>query len=106
MSKEYSIGFSDGCGGYNTLKSISITPNNTTLKVDIIVQDNDVTTTFNKTVNKPTIIEQDETYPYPSMALLVNKEKIHSKKYYYQNVKIIIEGNHTANIFEVTHYDR
>jgi hypothetical protein len=104
---EYIIGFIDGAMGYNKLQSISVTPlNNTPVNITIIIIDNDVTNKITKTVTTETIIEQDETYPYPSMALLINKEKVHSKKYYYKDVKIIVEGNYTAKTFSVTHYDR
>jgi hypothetical protein len=108
-TQEYIVGLIDGQLGYNTLQSISITPNNNTpVNITIIITDNYITNTItiNKTINSETIIEQKETYPYPSMALLINNEKIHSKKYYYENVKIIVEGNYIAKTFNVSSYDR
>ena len=43
--------------------------------------------------NKTIVIDQKNCDPYPTMAINIDGINIHSKKYYYEKVKVEVKGN-------------
>ena len=93
--KEYTFGYESGNMGYNTLHYLILQPVNEQLVTyTIVITDNNVETVLpTMTTTKTIIIDQNSVEPYPTMTINVSGKNVHMKKYYYENVKVIVEGN-------------
>lgn len=95
QNNEYFFGYESGSMGYNTLRYLILEPvNDQVIKYTIIMNDNNQETVLpSMTSQKPIIIDQNHIEPYPTMSINISGKNIHSKKYYYEKVKVIIEGD-------------
>ncbi len=108
QTQQFSIGYENGAGGYNTLSYLNITNvDKNGVKVIITVEKNDKNGTFEEVIYKNTVIKtKSDDIEYPFMILTLNNEQLHRKKYYYENISIIIIGNCTVEKQTEMHVDR
>jgi hypothetical protein len=100
---EYTFGYisSSGSCGYNNLQYIILQPINEQLVTYTIIipktKENDEIILPTMATNKTIIIDQKNIEPYPTMAINISGRNVHSKKYYYENVKVIVQGECTVS---------
>ncbi len=98
---EYTFGYESGAYGYNTLRYLILEPINQELVTYQIIipktKENNEIILPSMTTNSIIIIDQTHIEPYPTMAINISGKNIHSKKYYYENVKVIITGECTIS---------
>jgi len=104
--KEYIIGCDEGSCGYNQLSFLTVKPNKTSVKITIIANIDDDIKTFEEVINTNTVIEQKSDAVYPYLSLFVNNKKLCTKKYYFTNVKVILDGDYTATLSTTIDVDR
>ncbi len=104
QTQTFKIGYENGTYGYNNLSFLNIKVNNGDVQVAITLEDG---TSFNKVINKNTIIEtKSDEEEYPFMFLNINNEHIHRQKYYYKNISIVLYGDCDAKKEITLHCDR
>ncbi len=101
IKMEYIFGYESGCYGYNNLRYLILEPINEQLVTYKIIipktNENDEIILPTMTTNKTIIIDQTHIEPYPTMAINISGRNVHSKKYYYENVKVIVQGECTVS---------
>ena len=107
--QECTFGYLYGSGGYNTLTYLVLEPLNNqtvTYTITITIPSEKPIVLSSMTTNKTITIDQNRIEPYPTMAINIDGIDIHSKKYYYEKVKVSVRGDCKLNIYTRQDVDR
>lgn len=111
LIQECTFGYLSGSFGYNTVSYIVIEPlNKKTVTYTITIppekESGKPIVLSSMTTNKPITIDQINIEPYPKMAINIDGINIHSKKYYYEKVKVSVTGECNLSIHKRQDIDR